>query len=81
MSAGGKNGTVKTAAVGPSGRSAKVEYPEDPGPPIVPAHVEIYTDIPEGVFLVLTVAAMTAGAKVDCTVDAAGTCDGATGHR
>lgn len=81
MSAGGKNGTCKTAATGPSGNSAKVEYPEDPGPPIVAAHVEIYTDVPDNVFLVLTVAAMTEGAKVDVTVDASGTANGVTGHR
>ncbi len=87
MSAGGMNGTVASAATGPSGNSAVVNFPAipaNPGPPPipeVPAHEETYTNIPDNVFLLLTVASMTAGAKVDVTVDAQGKANGATGHR
>ena len=81
MSAGGKNGTVSSAASGPSGNSAIVSFPADPGPPPVEAHEETYTDIPAGPFLILAVAAMTAGAKVDTTTGTDGKCNGATGHR
>lgn len=81
MAAAGKNGTCSKCGSGPSGRSATVSFPEDPGPPIVAAHVEVYTDIPNDVYLALLVASMTEGAKVDVTVDAAGVANGATGHR
>lgn len=81
MAAAGKNGTCSKCGSGPSGRSAEVSYPEDPGPPIVAAHVEVYTDLPDDVYLALLVASMTAGAKVDVTVNASGTANGVTAHR
>ena len=77
MAASGKNGTVQSVAAGPSGRSAVVSFPEDPGPPVVPAHEETYTNIPADVFTVLCGALPL----VDVTVDGLGNCNGAAGHR
>jgi len=77
MPSGGKNGTVQSVAAGPSGRSARVSFPEDLGPPIQPAHEETYTNIPVDVFTVLCGALPL----VDVTVDTGGNCTGATGHR
>lgn len=84
---GGRNGTVTKAGTGASGSSATVSYPAipaSPGPPPVAAqeaHEDLYTGLSEPVYLTLAMAAMTEGAKVDCTVDASGNCTGATGHR
>lgn len=84
---GGRNGTVLKAGTGASGSSATVWYPAiaaDPGPPPVPAqaeHEDVYLDLGQTLYLTLAIAAMTAGAKVDVTVDAAGNATGAAGHR
>lgn len=79
---GGKNGAVTVAASGPSGRSAHVDYPEDPGPPPVAAHSEDYTaPIPDDVWAIFVAASMTQGAKVDVTVDGSGKANGAASHR
>ena len=77
MAAGGKNGTVQKVAAGTSGNSATVSFPDDPGPPPVPAHEETYTDIPLNILTVLC----SALPLVDVTVDGTGHITGATAHR
>lgn len=76
MSSAVTNGTVKTCAAGPSGRSATVH--DDNPPPA--GHDETYTDLAQDVYETL-LAAFAGNTKIDTTVGADGKCNGATAHR
>jgi len=42
---GGSNGTVGPIVTTAGGTAVSVSYPEQPGPPIVPAKVEVYDPV------------------------------------
>ena len=77
MAQGGSGGTVKSVAAGPSGNSSVVHYTN----PLPDGHDETYTDIPAGSVYETFCAAFAGNTKIDVTVDASGTANGATAHR
>lgn len=81
MAAGGVNGSVSSCSVSSTGaRSAAVSFPASAGPPPIETHTETYTDLTADQYATF-LAAFTAQAQVDTTVNGSGGCNGVTAHR
>lgn len=81
MAAAGVNGSVSSCAVSSTGaRSAAVDFPGDPGPPVINPHEETYTDLTADQYATF-LAAFAANQKVDTTVNGSGGCNGVTAHK
>lgn len=81
MAAAGTNGSVTSCTVSSTGaRSAVVGFPSLPGPPPTEPHAETYTDLTADQYATF-LAAFSANAQVDTTVNGSGHCNGVTAHR
>jgi len=77
---GGKNGTVVASTSSATGGSVTVSYPDDPGPPPVPAHEETYEPA-DAWFVTKCDSVNSERPKIDVVCDATGKPTSASVHK